>query len=273
MKYSIIIRCYNTLPLIKKCIEAVLQSTDDKTEIILINNHPPQKSAIEYLQNLNLPRIIVLNPGKNIGNLEGFHLGARHANGENLVILDDDIIVPNNNWIQIMSQSLSDFPNLAYTALLCSHIHLYLLSNKDPHDTVIHKPEYVFQLTNNVVIFGCVMLKKSFWEKYFSDIKLTHIALYDIDRLYKLKADEIGMKTGYIISHMADHLGRTQESDLVYCAWKILYVFGLTTEEYVDWRKNKTKFTIEEEELLINNEYSDLNIAELKTLIANSSFQ
>ncbi len=45
MKYSIIIRCYNTLPLIKKCVEAVIQSTDDDTEIILINNHPPHKKT------------------------------------------------------------------------------------------------------------------------------------------------------------------------------------------------------------------------------------
>ena len=122
MKFSIIIRCYNTLPLIQKCVEAVLQTTDDDTEIILINNHPPHKTAMDYLQNLHHPRVIVLDPGRNIGNFEGFNYGALHARGENLIILDDDIIVPNNNWIHVMSQSLADFPNLAYTALLCTHV-------------------------------------------------------------------------------------------------------------------------------------------------------
>ena len=70
---------------------------------------------------------------------------------------------------------------------------------------------------------------------------------------------------GYIISHMADHLGRTPESDLVYYAWKLLYVFVLTKAEYVEWRKNKMAFTIEEEQILRNKGYSELNIEELKT--------
>ncbi len=193
--------------------------------------------------------------------------------GKYLIILDDDIIVPNNNWIEVMSQALIDFPNLAYTSLLCSHIKTFLLSYTDPQAQEIQKSEYTIQFTNNIVIFGCVMLEKTLWQQYFSNIKLSHLELFEIEGDYKIKANQIGMKTGYILSHMAEHLGATNESDLVYYAWKVFYIFGLATTEYVEWRKNKTAFTKEEELTLRNKGYSDLFIEEIKNAFINSPFQ
>ncbi|HDR4948342.1 TPA: glycosyltransferase family 2 protein [Bacillus cereus] len=271
MKYSIIIRCYNTLPLIKECVEAVMQSTGTDTEIILINNHPPYKDVIEYLENLNDPRITVLDPGYNIGNLEGFNYGAERANGENLIILDDDIIVPNNDWIDIMFQTLCDFPNFAYVSLLCSHVESFLLSNrKDPKNKIIKKEKYTIQITPHIVIFGCIMLKKTLWKQYFSNIKLERIPLYDIDVHYGTIANNIGMEAGYIISHFAKHLGRSKESDQLYGAWKILYVCDLTLEDYVGWRNNKKTLTQIEESTLKKYGYNDVLIDYLKDKIKDS---
>ncbi|PGZ93590.1 hypothetical protein COE51_23530 [Bacillus pseudomycoides] len=272
MEYSIIIRCYNTLPLIKKSVEAAIQTTSDGTEIILINNHPPYQNAIEYLQNLNHPRVVVLDPGSNIGNIEGFNYGAKRARGENIIILDDDIIVPNNNWIHVMSQSLEDFPNLAYIALVWPAVKNDLSTRIDFQDKIIQKSEYTIQFSNDMVVFGCVMIKKAIWQQYFSNIHLTDRHLYAIDANYKVKANELGMKTAYIISHMAEHLGRTQESDLLYGAWKVLYAYALTREEYTAWRKNKTSFTTNEEHSLRNFGYPKIQIDELKKLITTSSF-
>lgn len=66
---------------------------------------------------------------KNIGNPEGFNFGARQANGENLVILEEDIIVPNNNWLQVMFNALQDYPDLAYVSPMWSGV-LDSLKNK-----------------------------------------------------------------------------------------------------------------------------------------------
>jgi glycosyltransferase involved in cell wall biosynthesis len=272
MKSSIIIRCYNTLPLIKKSVEAAIQTTGDDTEIILINNHPPYRDVIEYLQNLNHPRVVVLDPGRNIGNIEGFNYGAKRSRGKNLIILDDDIIVPNNNWLHVMSQSLEDFPNLAYVSLVWPTVKNEISTHTGFRDKIIQKLEYTIQFTNDMVVFGCVMMRKATWQQYFSHIHLTDRHLYAIDANYKVKANELRMKTAYIISHMAEHLGRTQESDLLYGAWKVFYAYALTRADYTEWRKNKTSFTIDEEHSLRNFGYPEIQIEELKKLITTSSF-
>ncbi|HDR4948343.1 TPA: glycosyltransferase family 2 protein [Bacillus cereus] len=256
MKYSIIIRCYNTLPLIQKCVEAVIKSTDLDTEIILINNHPPYNDVIQYLKNLKHPRIIVLDPGENIGNLEGFNYGANYAKGENLIILDDDIIVPNNNWIKVMSQSLDDFPNLGYISLMEKQVELFIFNNNEKVKTeIINKKDYSVLITPYMVFFGCVMFKRKLWEKYYSKIKPEIMVLYDIDFNYKIIAEKNRLDTGYIVSHIADHLGRSEESNFTYNAWKILYVYGLVVEEYGQWRKEKKYITRAEEQVLITFGY------------------
>ncbi|MGH0945611.1 glycosyltransferase family 2 protein [Bacillus mycoides] len=257
MKYSVIIRCYNTLPLIKKCVEAVIQSTDFDTEIILINNHPPYNEVAQYLANISHPRIIILDPGKNIGNLEGFNYGANYAKGENLIILDDDIIVPNNNWIDNMSRSLDDFPNLGYVSLMAKHSELFIFNNNEQlKNEIINKKDYSILITTDMVIFGCVMLKRDLWERYFSKIKLEIMVLYDIDLYYKMVAEKNGLDTGYIVSHLADHLGRSEESDFAYGVWKVLYVYGLVFEDYGEWRRDKKNITSMEEEVLIKFGYT-----------------
>ncbi|MFS1512890.1 glycosyltransferase family A protein [Chengkuizengella sp. SCS-71B] len=268
MKNSVIIRCYNTLPLIKKCLDAVIKSTDQNTEIILVNNHPPYQDVMDYLYHLNHPRVKVLDPGQNLGNVRGFDYGADHSTGENLIILDDDTIVPNNNWIEVMSQSFEDFPQLAFVSLVWPAVLNRLKSTPSPPNLLFEKKEYTIRFMTNAIFifFGCVMIKSSLWKKHFKNIKID-LPLYRIEPEYKKKAVEIGMDVGYILSHMAEHLSRTEEADPLNGAWKVFYAFGLTQKSYPDWRENKNSLSHVEEYSLNKFGYPQSQITEIKELL------
>lgn len=259
MKYSVIINCYNTLPLIKTCIEAALETTDQKTEILLINNHPPYEDAIDFIETLHYPRIRVLDPGKNIGCMPGFQYGAEHASGDYIVKLDDDVIAPKNNWIEAMHHALKDFPKLAYVALKPAVINL---GQNEP----IIKKNYTLEFYNETILFWCMMIKRNLWKSHFV---MTRLPLYGVgERYYTRKAHELGLKKAYLTSHVCTSLGRTKKSDPLYGAWKLFYVKLKDQRlEYPEWKKI---FKLGEKEVKIMKDfgYPDNQIEEIKELLA-----
>lgn len=82
------------------------------------------------------------------------------------------------------------------------------------------------------------MLKKELWQVHFSE--LIKSDLYGIVGYYPEKASQLGMKTTYILSHMPEHLGRSIETDLLYGAYKVIYTFELTRDDYTTWRGTKS---------------------------------
>lgn len=230
MDYSIIINCYNTLALMKQCIQAALETTGSNTEIILINNHPPTKQAQEYLKQLHHPRLRILDPGKNLGCNLGFIYGAKQAKGKYLVKLDDDIIVPRNNWIEMMAKALQEVPDLAFVGLTPSDI------RKNKVESRIAKPEYTLECTK-MVLFCCVMMKYSNWRKHFQTP--AKYGLYGYDDVYcARKAKKLGLRIAYLASHVCQHLRRTNEADPLYRLWKNHYAHREKTRlDYPTWRQ------------------------------------
>jgi glycosyltransferase involved in cell wall biosynthesis len=215
MKYSIIINCYNTLPLIQSCLEAALKTTDQKTELILINNHPPYQKALDYLASLDHPRVLVLDPGKNIGCMPGFQLGAEHATGEYLIKLDDDVIVPLNNWLQAMHNALKGDPALAYVALQPAAL-------KPNKAQLVAKNGYSLEYHQDTILFWCMMINRKLWK---SQYVMNNLPLYGVgESYYAQKTRQLGLKKAYLVSHVCTSLGRTKEADPLYGAWKLFYV-------------------------------------------------
>ncbi|WHY97943.1 glycosyltransferase family 2 protein [Peribacillus simplex] len=266
MKFSIIVRCYNKLFIVKKCVEAAINSTDSNTEIILVNNHPPYKDVSEYLNNIRHPRVKVLDPLRNIGNAKGFNYGAIHAQGEFLINLDDDIVVPNNDWIDAMAKPFEDFPDLAYVSLAWNTVKDPVKNNlkKDPeyNKNVISNPDYTIYFENKFTMFGCVMIKKSIWKNHFANV--VQGDLYGIDGYYQQKANTIGMKTAYLLSHEPEHLVRTKETDPLYGAYKVIYALGVSKKDFPSWRLGKAQFTINEQQALKQWGYTSIEIAKIQ---------
>ncbi|HHT05721.1 MAG TPA: glycosyltransferase family 2 protein [Hydrogenispora sp.] len=259
LRFSIIINCYNTLPLIKKCLEAALVSTDQNSEIILINNHPPYTDAMTFLHEFKHPRVRILDPGQNIGCMPGFQYGAEHAQGQYLVKLDDDVLVPNKNWTAAMYQALKDFPKLAYVALLPAAIQGH------PRQQV-KKAGYTLEFRRSTILFWCMMIDKQLWRKHFY---LTDLPLYGVgERHYERKANKLGLKKAYLTSHICTSLGRTEESDPLYGAWKLFYV--KKKEARSDFETWKKSFVLgpAEAEIMRRFGYPEHQIAEVRTLLS-----
>ncbi|NLC53193.1 MAG: glycosyltransferase family 2 protein [Firmicutes bacterium] len=258
LRFSIIINCYNTLPLIKKCVEAALVSTDHNSELILINNHPPYEDALAFLREFKHPRVRILDPGRNIGCMPGFQYGAEQAQGQYLVKLDDDVLVPRKNWTAAMHQALKDFPTLAYVALLPVAI------KENPRQQV-KKNGYTLEFRRSTVLFWCMMIDKQLWRKHFY---LTDLPLYGVgERDYERKANQLGLKKAYLTSHVCTSLGRTEESDPLYGAWKLFYVKRKETRsDFETWKKS---FVLgpAEAEIMRRFGYPEHQIAEVQTLL------
>lgn len=262
MKYSVIINCYNTLPLIRKCVEAALLSTDKQCELILVNNHPPYEDALSYLQKVKHPRVKVVDPGRNIGCMPGFQYGAEHALGKYIVKLDDDVIVPRKHWAEAMGQALQDFPRLAYVALLPSAV-------KTINGNRVKKPRYTLEFRGSTILFWCMMINKQLWRKHFF---ITNLPLYGVgERDYEQLANQLGLKKAYLTSHVCTSLGRTEQADPLYGAWKLLYVkMKKNRSEFIEWKKS-ARIGPEEAEIMQKFGYPESQIEEIRRLLASNS--
>lgn len=258
LKYSVIINCYNTLPLIKSCLDAALETTNPNTELILINNHPPYSDAQRYLATFQHPRVRILDPGKNIGCMPGFQLGAESAKGEYIVKLDDDVIVPQKNWIEVMHRALKDHPDLAYVALQPAAI------KSAPTKPVVCKG-YTLEYHDDTIIFWCMMIPRRLWRTKYM---MRNLPLYGVgERYYNQITHELGLRKAYLASHVCTSLGRTKESDPLYGAWKLFYAKQKENRaDFPQWQKN-FQLGSEETQIMRDFGYPDDQIAEIKSLL------
>ena len=258
MKFSVIINCYNTLPIIRRCIEAVIESTDGHSEIILVNNHPPYPEVLAYLSQFHHPRVQILDPGQNLSHVLGTQFAVQHARGQYLIRMDDDCVVPRNNWAAAMAQALNHFRDLAYIGLPWPGIPLSGAQRASAPGITIEYADFV--------LFTCVMFRRQLWQAHFI---LPAQGIYgDDDSAAAQKAAALGLRRAYLVSHPCQHIGRTAECDSLYGAWKLLYHRKRTALDFAAWRRNVSEINPEEAALLGNFGYSEPQIEEIKTLIA-----
>jgi glycosyltransferase involved in cell wall biosynthesis/GT2 family glycosyltransferase/Flp pilus assembly protein TadD len=97
---SIIIPVYNRWPLTQKCVEAVAACHDTATyEVIVVDNHSTDETS-RMLQALD-GDVKILRQSENRGFASACNLGARVAEGENLVFLNNDTEV-HSGWLDAL---------------------------------------------------------------------------------------------------------------------------------------------------------------------------
>ncbi|MCE0916337.1 MULTISPECIES: glycosyltransferase family 2 protein [unclassified Pseudomonas] len=100
---SILIPTRDQLPLLRRCIESLLEKTRyPHFEIILIDNDSQLPETLEWLQlmaNIAASKLSVLNhPGPfNFSAMN--NLAACHARGEYLLLLNNDVAILNDDWL------------------------------------------------------------------------------------------------------------------------------------------------------------------------------
>ncbi len=88
---SIIILNYNGEKFLENCLESIFKETKVDFEVIVVDNDSPDKSGEKFSKKYKTCKFI-LNK-KNIGVSEGLNIGIRNANGEFIVLLNNDLIV------------------------------------------------------------------------------------------------------------------------------------------------------------------------------------
>jgi GT2 family glycosyltransferase len=102
---SIIIPTRNGLYLLKQCIESIQQKTDYKHyEILVVDNHSDEPEMLKYLEMLNDQAGISVLPYPGIFNFSAINnFAVKHAKGELLAFLNNDIEVISTSWLDEMA--------------------------------------------------------------------------------------------------------------------------------------------------------------------------
>jgi len=98
---SIIIVNYNGKSNLEKCLESLSNINYDNYEITLIDNNSTDKS-VEFVMN-NYPSIIIIKLNKNQGFAEPNNIGAKNANGDFYLFLNNDTVVRPNFIIEMIN--------------------------------------------------------------------------------------------------------------------------------------------------------------------------
>ena len=99
---SVIVPVFNQLAYTRQCLERLFlssQSLADRIELIVVDNGSADGTG-EYLKTL-MPRIRVVRHQENLGFAKGCNSGARVANGNYLVFLNNDT-EPCNGWLEAL---------------------------------------------------------------------------------------------------------------------------------------------------------------------------
>jgi GT2 family glycosyltransferase len=234
VRFSVVICCYNTRAAMERGIGSAIETTGPETELILVDNHPPFPDAREYLaQVVSEPRVRLIDPGENLGPFRGSHCGLTLAQGEYVVKLNDDLVVP-PGWHLAMARALSEHSCLAYLALPWTPEQTAV----SPDEQTLDGQGYRVKL-DDVIWFGCVMLERRMWQQHF---------VYDQpgfyhggeEVFYAQQARNLGKSRGYLVSHPGVHLARTPATDPLYGVWKVLSASGHPAachEDFARWRE------------------------------------
>ncbi|MGA7723576.1 MAG: glycosyltransferase [Ignavibacteriaceae bacterium] len=107
-RVSIIIPVYNNLNLTSDCLESIRLFTRIRHEIILIDN-----GSSEDIESLKLrhPDLKIIRNNVNKGFPIAVNQGIRHANGENILIANNDIIV-SEGWLERLVEVINSKPEI-----------------------------------------------------------------------------------------------------------------------------------------------------------------
>ena len=104
MKVSIIIPVYNKLSMTLDCLNDLMMTSYPDFEIILVDDgsKEPIFSTIKKI----FPTIKVLKNEKNLGFAKAVNKGIKESVGDLVLLLNNDIRLPNNKWLNCMIETL-----------------------------------------------------------------------------------------------------------------------------------------------------------------------
>ena len=94
---TIIVLNHNGMAFLKGCFDSLLAATYPDTELLMVDNGSTDES-VSFVER-NYPTVTVIHSGGNIGYSAANNLGIRHAGGEYVVLLNNDVEVT-PGWLE-----------------------------------------------------------------------------------------------------------------------------------------------------------------------------
>jgi glycosyltransferase involved in cell wall biosynthesis len=118
---SIVVLNWNRLHYTKQTVENLIKNTSIKHEFIFVDNNSIDESGVrQYLLDMkdktNAERVEYVFNDVNFGVGGGRNTGLMRANGDYLVTIDDDVLVP-KNWDVLMATACDKIPKLGITGV------------------------------------------------------------------------------------------------------------------------------------------------------------
>lgn len=204
---SIIVPNKDHLEDLKKCLKSIQDSNYKNYEVIIIENNSIEESTFEFYKSIASEqiRVITWKQGFNYAAINNF--GVKHAKGEFLLFLNNDIEALNSDWIEEM------LANCQRKNVGIVGAKLYYPNNKIQHAGVIigiggvaghaflglskefsgylHKAS--IQQNLSAVTAACMMVKRSVFEEVEGFTEQLAVAFNDVDFCLKV------YQKGYLI--------------------------------------------------------------------------
>lgn len=246
-KFSIITCAYNTLPVVLKAYQSILpavQSSD--CELVIVDNQSPDENTREYIRCLdaeNHLKVVLADPGKNLGCHGGWNYGFQQSHGQFVLKYDDDTVMTTGGWLEKMAQVLNDIHELAF---LSADIDA---KQANPYEMKTIKGHVLEVPKSGVVGFSCVMFRRDDILKWgLMKTGAYHAAgtrVFTGERLYggeEVYYAEAALKENRFFAHypsvFVHHLGN-KERNPDYVFWKRAYGYhGWTDKPLDEWIKS-----------------------------------
>ncbi len=246
---SIIIPTRNQVKLLRSCIESILGKTKHKAfEVLVLDNQSDESAAQSYLKKIaQHPKVTVLPYDQpfNFSAINNF--GAKHANGEFLLFLNNDTEVINGEWLSAMLElaQLDDvaavgakllYPNntIQHAGIIlgiggiAGHSHKYV-----PDDNPGYFSQKDLIREYSAITAGCLMISKKKFESVSGFDEEFVVAFNDVDLCLRLgKKGYLNLYTPYarLYHHESVSVGRPEsgkrdtkkfhrEADLIRSRW------------------------------------------------------
>jgi len=208
-KISIIIPNKDEVPSLKKCINSILnKSTYKNYEIIIVENNSKNKNTFKYYDELSKNekiRVIKWDKEFNYSAINNF--GVKHATGEYILLLNNDVEVITNNWMEEMLMHAQRKEvgivgvKLYYPDNSVQHCGVILgvggiadhLGKEASRYDVGHLGRLCVTQNLSAVTAACLMIKKSIYEEVGGLSEEFVVAYNDVDLCMKVR------QKGYLI--------------------------------------------------------------------------
>jgi hypothetical protein len=93
MKLSVVIICWNDLRVIRECLRSIFAGTQSADVEVIVSDNGSTDGSVQFIHE-NYPQVRVVENGANLGFAKGNNAGIRAAQGEFVLILNPDTIIP-----------------------------------------------------------------------------------------------------------------------------------------------------------------------------------